>query len=569
MLLVDLLSENQPTSALMDSALNALKSGQVDIALEKSKQLLAIDAHNPSFLILAADCFNYYGKYLDALGLVQIAVSSQQDLAFFLIESEQLSRLNRFEQSLECLIRAKRLYPEDSHLLQALFQQLCFLENYSEARSLLESNRQQLVSHLQFFPLAIDLYRQLDEHHLALDEARAWCLHVGNRSKEAMKALADCWFSLGNFDNYASLIRDASCHFVDDQNLQSLRLQAALDQSIKNLPEAMDEINALKCHNFIDPGLALLCSRVFLAQSDFKFAWSLYERRLKLSPSPLYAPVDINHDPLCDCTDRTVVLVAEQGVGDVLFFARFIPSLVADAHRVICLVDDRLSPLFQRCFPDLIVLTNLKLAHKLAGIAPIFLAIGSLAMRYASTTDQVISSQHNSTIFPHPTLSWLWRESLPPRAVNVGLSLTAGLQQGSYKTSKRSVPFTVVHEALVTADVSIHDLRHYYDDPLVISNVHSYPDITNNLELLLSLISCMDILVTSDQTNAFLGGILGIPTLVIVPPNPHFVFMVEGEKTPWFDNITLIRSSCWDGWDALTPIFEEKFNFLLSSIVRG
>jgi len=569
MLLVDLLPDNHPTCDLMQPALTAIKSGQADIALEKSKQLLSADAHNPFFLVLAADCFNYYGKHLDALGLIQIAVLSQQDLPFFLIESKQLSLLNRFEQSLECLKLARTLYPDDSDLLQALFQQLCFLKNYSDARSLLENNRPQLITDPQFFTLAIDLYRQIDEHHLALDEARAWCLYVKNRSREAIKALADCWFSLGNFDKYASIITDASHLFVDDQNLQALRLQASLDQSIKNLPEVMDEINALNHHNSIDPGLALLCSRVLLAQSNFQFAWSLYEQRLKLSPSALYAPIDIEDDPLCNCTDRTVVLVAEQGVGDVLLFARFIPSLIADSHRVICLVDDRLSALLQRCFPDLIVLTNLKLANKLAGSAPVFLAIGSLAIRYASTVDQVKTLQYTNKIIPHPSLSMLWQQSLPQGVANVGVSLTAGLQHGSYKTIKRSVPFSVVHQALEASEVNIHDLRHYIDNPLTISNVHSYPNVTNNLEQLISLIACMDIMVTSDQTNAFLAGILGIPTLVILPPNPHFIFMSEGETTPWFDNIIAIRSSSWDGWDALKPIFEEKFNCLLSSIVRG
>jgi hypothetical protein len=82
------------------------------------------------------------------------------------------------------------------------------------------------------------------------------------------------------------------------------------------------------------------------------------------------------------------------------------------------------------------------------------------------------------------------------------------------------------------------------------------------------LISCLDILVTSDQTNAFLGGILGIPTIVIVPPNPHFALMAEGKFTPWFESVRLIRSSAWRGWFDLRESFDALFEDLLNQVVQ-
>jgi len=318
----------------------------------------------------------------------------------------------------------------------------------------------------------------------------------------------------------------------------------------------------------MEPGLALLSSRVLLAHSDFSSGWSLYERRLLLSPSGLYAPVDTVSDPLCALEDQTVLLVAEQGLGDVLFFARFIPQLVDEARRVICLVDERLSALFRRSFPSLVISTNLRLAQELAGQSYLCLAIGSLPLRYASSSQLVHSSQQHSVFEPHPVLKNSWMMSLSGVSLNIGLSLTAGLQAGSYKTLKRSVPVSVVEHAILESGAVVHDLRHFRDGELGFPNAVSYDHLTDDIEQLIALMSCLDLLVTSDQTNAFLAGMLGIPTLLIAPPNPHFAFMAEGNSTPWFKSLVIVRSSLWQGWDALASEIDLHFRALLSQVAR-
>ena len=88
------------------------------------------------------------------------------------------------------------------------------------------------------------------------------------------------------------------------------------------------------------------------------------------------------------------------------------------------------------------------------------------------------------------------------------------------------------------------------------------------MEQLIALMSCLDVLVTSDQTNAFLAGTLGIPTLLIAPPNPHFAFMAAGDSTPWFSSLVILRSSAWQGWDELESEFDVRFHALLTKVSR-
>jgi len=552
---------------LFQSAIHALEAGNIGVALSKSKQLIEADPKDPYGLVLAADCFSFYGKEQEVLLLLQAAVDASEHAPIYsLLHSQQLHRMQLSAQSLDCVCEALRRQPSDSGLLLMQFELLCFLKKDREACSLVESSRGKLINHPDFHSLVIALYRRLGENQKALAEAQDWSNE--RSSCDALKVLADCWFTSGRHDRYVSAITEAAKCSENDPNLLALSLQAQLDASSKSIPAVLAEIgNFIDCES-IDPGLALFCSRILLSHSDFSRGWSLYERRLAISPSGLYAPVETAANPLCSVEGEIVVLVAEQGVGDVIFFARFISQLLAEARQVVCLVDERLSALFRRCFPGLVIATNLQLAQHLAGDEHICLAIGSLPMRYAFTPPLVRESQQRSAFEPHPALKRLWMLSLPEDTLNVGLSLSAGLQAGSYKTLKRSVPVSVVQRALVDSEAVVHDLRHFKDGELGLPNIVSHDHITDDMEQLIALISALDILITSDQTNAFLAGLLGIPTLLIAPPNPHFAFMATGDSTPWFSSLVILRSSEWQGWDDLIPEFDVRFRALLNKVSR-
>lgn len=85
-----------------------------------------------------------------------------------------------------------------------------------------------------------------------------------------------------------------------------------------------------------------------LAQGQYAEAWPLYEGRRKAQPTP---------DPLADFPEwqgeslagKHIVVVAEQGAGDQLMFARFIPVLIERGAQVTVACDPRtIARLFER-----------------------------------------------------------------------------------------------------------------------------------------------------------------------------------------------------------------------------
>ncbi len=68
-----------------------------------------------------------------------------------------------------------------------------------------------------------------------------------------------------------------------------------------------------------------------------------------------------HEEPMWDGTKgQTVVVQADQGLGDIIMFSQCLPQMMADCKQVILDTSPRLAPLFRRNFPGLIVYETMK-----------------------------------------------------------------------------------------------------------------------------------------------------------------------------------------------------------------
>jgi hypothetical protein len=61
--------------------------------------------------------------------------------------------------------------------------------------------------------------------------------------------------------------------------------------------------------------------------------------------------------------------------------------------------------------------------------------------------------------------------------------------------------------------------------------------------------SC-DKVITSCTAIAHLAGAMGMPTKIIVPMVPYYLWTYPGSKTPYYDSMTLYRQTKPDSWEA-------------------
>ena len=61
-------------------------------------------------------------------------------------------------------------------------------------------------------------------------------------------------------------------------------------------------------------------------------------------------------------------------------------------------------------------------------------------------------------------------------------------------------------------------------------------------------ISSCEMVVTSCTCIAHLAGAMGVPTMIIVPVVPYYLWTLPGTSTPYYDGITLLRQTDPDDW---------------------
>lgn len=546
-----------------------LCDGSTETALAAAATALRQDAQDPAALLLSADAFDAYGRRIEALDLLERAVAAQpQSPGFQLALAQQLLTLGRAEEAQLWLQRALALVAEGDvpsaaglqpALLERLVQALLASNQLEEAWSQIQN---EVSEYPELDELGADLLLKLNRPLEALPLAQAHAQRAP--SAKADELLSLCHFRAGDQTSYAEMLRQASAREPRDARLASLAAQATFDQGVDvaTVEAGWQCLRAGLEDAGPQPELRFLEARQLLLDGSFAQAWPAYEARLRLPNNQLWATCPQPWDGDCP-KGRSVVVVAEQGVGDVLFFARFLPALQDEAGTVFLLVEPRLALLLRRSYPQIMVLEQVELARDLAGEQALWIPLASLPLRYG-TSAEAIAATCGLQLQLQPCLQTRWAQRLEREATTnprLGVSLTAGGPTKDYQQRKRDVPQEVVLPPLQDRDLTLIDLQHRGTLPLL-----RFEGITRNLDELCALISQLDALITCDQTNAFLGGMLGIPTLVLVPPNPHFMFGRQGVRSLWFDSLRIVRAPRWADWQGAAQAYERELEEMLGGI---
>lgn len=288
----------------------------------------------------------------------------------------------------------------------------------------------------------------------------------------------------------------------------------------------------------------------------WKDAKYLYGKHLALR---VYNP-ESAEEPMWDGTKgQTVVVQADQGVGDILMYSQCLPQLAEDCREVIVECAPRLVRLLQRNFPQITVVGTLKDQ------------VQSWAVERLGTERQIDAHVHISylgnwyrnkdTDFPRkpyltadPKKVEQWQEALKdiPRPW-VGIAWKGGIQATQAHLRSMELKDIAPHIKGSMIDLS------YQDNRLEVSRwnidnqnqVHC-PDVnTEDYENTVALIAAMDEIVTVTTTVAHVCGALGRTAKVLVPAVPQWRYAYRcGNGMIWYpETLRLIRQNPGEDWE--------------------
>jgi tetratricopeptide (TPR) repeat protein len=304
----------------------------------------------------------------------------------------------------------------------------------------------------------------------------------------------------------------------------------------------------------LDPELAVAYwnrSLLHLEHGNFKDGWLDHEWRWQTphflnSPDirPFDAPLWLGQE---DLAGKSILLYSEQGFGDVLQCARYVPLLAARGATVILETHVPLAGLLARLDGVAQVIPRGQPVPATDWRCPMM----SLPLAFGTELGTIPAPNHYLRADPARVAAW--REVLGPASKpRVGLVWSGNPTHGN--DSNRSLDFDRITALLsdrfefftLQRDVRPTDQVALDLDGRVRGFGHELKDFGDTA----ALCELMDVVVSVDTSVAHLAGALGRPTWVLLPAIADWRWLRERRDSPWYPSARLYRQPAPGAWDA-------------------
>ncbi len=529
------------------------KSGEFDKAAQLCRNILETDPSNSAALQLLARILAQQGNLELAEQHLRNAITSHMGRADLHVDLGNVLKLqNRTEEALDEYRRALTFEPQN---LLAHHNLGLILKRQGSIAKALASFRQAF----QIDPLFANNFEQLTLCLIGEDkfEEAATLLR---QVIEVNPNLAEAYDALGFVLQHQGFFDEAVSHFetavaLKPDYAQAWSNRAIALQDMTKLPEALSSYDKALALKPDFPQAQWHKSLAHLLMGDYERGWSDYELRLmSQDPPPRNFPY-----PRWDGSslkDRTILVYAEQGLGDEIMFASCLPDIISAANHCVIECALKLEPIFRRSFPGAIVHGGEQHADYawLSSAPPIDvqIPIGSLPLHY------------RKTLHDFPQRAYLkadedrvrhWRDKL--NSLGPGLKIGISWQGGTKKTRSRLRSIALADWLPILSQENVHfislqytpceeDLAKLLTEHRII--VQHWPEAITSYDETAALVCALDWVISVSTAVIHLCGALGKPAWVMLPSNPEWRYGISGAKMPWYSKIRLFRQTIPGNW---------------------
>lgn len=360
---------------------------------------------------------------------------------------------------------------------------------------------------------AWDLYRQLGRYGEALAAAQH-AVRVAPNSAVAHSELSAAYGCLGDIP----------------------AMRAAAEQAIALAPD-------LATAHFARATALLLTG-------EFEAGWREYEWRLRLPGTAGGIPPD--DLPRWDGTplpNGRLLLFADQGRGDIIQFARYIPWAATRCAELAVCCPSEMWPILRQ-FPDV---THLVQQWYQAPPCDCFAPLGSLPMLAGTRLDSVPAPVPYLCADPSRAAAWRARlDALLPRGHRrVGLiwagntahtgdrERSASLANLSPLAAQRGVTLLSLQRGPAQAQAG----QYFGRAPLF----NLAPEL-RGFDDTMAVLDTLDLLISVDTGVVHLAGAMGRPVWVLLPFAPDWRWLLGRDDSPWYPTLRLFRQSALGDW---------------------
>ena len=284
----------------------------------------------------------------------------------------------------------------------------------------------------------------------------------------------------------------------------------------------------IRCTLMLAPGTAMAThslAHILLAQGRYREAWPLYEARVHMPELKTGFPTGFDFprwrgEPLAG---KRLTVFPEQGLGDQIQLARFLPPLIEQAAAVTLLTLPPLERLFRHNFPQ----------------AEVIVATGEVEFPDPDywTTQFDILSAIDVALEDIPTAPYL-------RAPGTWPALGDGFKIGLKTIGNPNY----INDATRSLPPDLAD-RLRAGLPGAVISLEPADSGARDMADTAAIIDRLDMVVTVDTSVGHLAGAMGKPCLLLVPGfSPDWRWMEARTDSPWYPNHSLYRGTLEGDW---------------------
>jgi tetratricopeptide (TPR) repeat protein len=303
---------------------------------------------------------------------------------------------------------------------------------------------------------------------------------------------------------------------------------------------------------------------VLLLAGRFTEGWDEYEWRFRAGAAKL---------PPCDqpqwngerLAGRTLLVRAEQGLGDTIQFCRHVPLVAADGRLIF-----EVQPGLRRLMSGLPGIAQLVTVGETLPRFDLHCPLLSLPRLLGNAGMEV------PYLTAEPDRVTAWRDRLGTDGFRIGIAWqgnpTSAAERG------RSVPlhhFMPLAQVLGVRLISLqkqHGLEQLRAAPAELrietlgEDFDAGPDAFVDTA---ALMQSLDLVVTSDTSVAHLAGALGRPVWVALKHVPDWRWLLEGDGMAWYPTMRLFRQTERGDWHGVFTRIAERLAGMLGHSIKG
>ena len=278
----------------------------------------------------------------------------------------------------------------------------------------------------------------------------------------------------------------------------------------------------------------------------YEYRWQSGERGRAVKPPPTKLPRWAGET--VERVNSALVVYSEQGFGDGIQFARYLPLLTERFARLVFVTKAPLRALFARSFPGVEVLDTPPDEAALTHHCPLM----SLPLAFATTLETIPAAV--PYLQPDRVVVSAWQarlDSLP--GLRVGVNWTTGkraVHKSSFEPLLRELAALLAVPAVSWVCLSKEPLSAEDSVCLAAAGVHDWSDELTDFDATAALVNGLDLVISVDTAVAHLAGALARPVWLLNRAESEWRWLLDRDDSPWYPTMRIFRQQQARDWSA-------------------